>query len=131
MGSRKVSIPDTPPSEVQLIALQQLAERDDADPVQAERTALNIASNRLARASDRVKAIELCTRLKSTSALPLFREIMTSEKADVSIRTSAITAVAALGDQTDEPALQQLASSKDDRVRAAAVDALSRIRRQG
>jgi hypothetical protein len=132
MGARKGPKPDAPPSEVELIALEQIAARtDEADPVQAERTALNIASNRLAKAEDRVKAIELCARLGAASALPVVRGIMTSEEDDIRIRASAIAAIAVLGDQTDEPTLRLLASSEDEGLRAAATDALARMKKQG
>ncbi len=132
MGSRSASKPEVPPSEVELIALQQMSERtDESDPVKAERTALDIASNGLARSEDRVKAIELCIRLESTSALPIVRRIVTSEKDNVRLRASAIAAIAVLGDRSDEPALLQLASSKNAALRSAAAEALAHIKQQG
>jgi len=132
MGTRKARKPDTPPSEVELIALQQVAEpASKADPVQAEQTALNIVSNCLAQTEDRVKAIELCALLKSTSALPAVRQIAMSEKDDVRIRASAIGAIAILGNQTDEPTLRQLVSSENAVLRDAAADALAQLKERG
>ncbi len=132
VGTNKPSAPEAPPSEIELLALHQIAERiHEADPVQAERTALNIASNRLAQAEDRMKAIELCARLKSPAALPVVREIVVSEKDDVRLRASAIAAIAVLGDHSDAPTLEELASAEDARLRAAAEDALGRLKERG
>jgi hypothetical protein len=75
----------------------------------------------------RISALQVCALLGLVAALPEARALAASATAPALLRGSAIAALGALGDRSDEATLQSLVASTDLRLRIPAVAALKRI----
>jgi HEAT repeat protein len=79
----------------------------------------------------RITAVQLSGRLGMQEEVPTLLRIAHDESQAKTLRIAAVGAVGHLGNTTRDGCLPELASGKDERLRAAAVSALSLIKEHG
>ena len=111
-------------------ALIALANNAAASEIGVDRVrALALAAVKDAAHGDayRVTALQVCARFVVAEALPEARALATAASTQANLRISAIAALGALGDPSDETALRGLARNGDQRFRVPASTALQRL----
>ncbi|HKY32818.1 MAG TPA: HEAT repeat domain-containing protein [Candidatus Polarisedimenticolia bacterium] len=76
----------------------------------------------------RIAAVDIFGRIRSLKAIPLLRELLVSDEAD--LRARAAFALGSIGDPSAAPALVQSLSDRSWAVRAMAAKALGRLREE-
>lgn len=91
--------------------------------------AVQISTDTTWSEASRVTSLQIAANLGDDRILPMARQIVGTD-ASTHLRMSALAAIGTLGTEADRPLLEKYAASTDTRLRASAMSALGRLRRQ-
>jgi hypothetical protein len=116
-----------PGSGTALIALRNLALSGNERKANAAAGAFASAASAVAPEGVRVTALQIAAELGASGTAALARSLLFDRSQPVHLRMSAAAALGKVGDSSDLPALETLASASDPRLRTAASSAVRKL----
>lgn len=123
---QQVSRSETSFSGTALLGLYRIRQPSDQAPLIA--AAQHILSQQRYSLANKVTALQIAALLGDPHALKLARAWMLDQQQAISLRSSAIASVGAMGKPQDIPALQTLIQDQDLRIRNSSRAALQKLR---